>query len=90
MISSIAEIFSSISCSLLVIITSVIPDYFPAFLGFPFPGLPSFMLSLLFLLPLLGLGPLYSIPLLVYLCFHVFLSVSYLIFSLKDALIIMK
>jgi hypothetical protein len=41
----------------LVILTSVIPG-----LGFPFPGLPPFVFSLLFLLPLLGLGSLYSIP----------------------------
>ena len=68
------EIVYSISCILLVILTSVIPDLS---LGFPFSDLHPFVFSLLFLLPLLGLGSLYLIPAPVYLCFPVFLSVSY-------------
>jgi hypothetical protein len=56
------------SCILLVILTSVIPD---AFLGFLFPGLPLFVFSLLFLLLLLGLRMLYEIlsPVCVFLYF---------------------
>jgi hypothetical protein len=73
MVSSTFKILSSISCILLVILTPVISDFF---LSFPFPGLPPFVFSL-FLLPLLGLGSLYSIPSPVYLCFPVFLLVSY-------------
>jgi hypothetical protein len=56
--SSTHEILSSISCSLFMILASVIPDLFPSF---QFSDLPSFVFSLLSVPTVLGLSLLYLI-----------------------------
>jgi hypothetical protein len=64
--SSAPEILSSISSILLLMLASMVPDFF---LGFLSPALPHFGFYLLCLLPFLGLGWIYSIPSPVWLCF---------------------
>jgi hypothetical protein len=68
--SSAPEILSSISWNLLLILESMIPDFFPWFLS---PKLSHFWVSFLFLHTVLGLGWFCGIPCPVWLCFPVIL-----------------
>jgi hypothetical protein len=65
-VSSTPDILSSFSCILLLVLTSVIPYRFPTFSTSRFA---SIVFSLLFQLPILCLGLLYSFPPTVYLYF---------------------
>jgi hypothetical protein len=67
MVSSAPEILSSISCILLVCL------HLNSFLGFLTPGLSLFVISLLFLFPVLDLGWFCSFPSPVWLCCSVIL-----------------
>jgi hypothetical protein len=72
MLSSVPEIVNSISCILLMVLVSMAPDLFP---GVSISRVVSlcYFISLLFLLSLLDPGWFCSIPLPVWLCFHVIL-----------------